>query len=403
MVWQRLVGAVSLLALVGAALYYGFSPSPVLVDSAKVTRGPLQVTVEQEGKTRVVDRYIIASPVAGRLRRIELDVGDAVVQDQVVATLIPAVSAVLDARSRATAQAQLEVARASLRAAEERVQAAAADAEFAEGELVRLRNLQASGAESVERLQLTEANARRTAAQHRSAKFAVDVAKFEVKVAEAALQSYASESEEAYGNRVTLHSPVSGRVLKLFRESETTVRAGENLIELGDPSTLEVEVDVLSADAVRIQPNSRVLLTRWGGQEPLEARVQRIEPTAFTKISALGVEEQRVLTICDITSKTAEREKLGDGYRVEAAFVLWESDDVLQVPSGALFRHQGEWAVFAVDTDNRAARRKVGIDHRSALAAEVVEGLQEGDVVVLHPDRDIEDGVLLEIHGRPTR
>jgi HlyD family secretion protein len=220
----------------------------------------------------------------------------------------------------------------------------------------------------------------------------VDVARHELEAAESALAYSAATPAGEPAERVLVRSPIDGRVLKVQRECEGPVRTGEVLLALGDPSRLEVEVDVLSADAVRIRPGTRVLFDRWGGDEPLEGMVRRVEPVGFTKVSALGVEEQRVLVIADFTSPAERWERLGDGYRVEARFVLWHADDVLQVPASSLFRHGDGWAVFAVE-EGRAVRRPLRVGQRTGLAAQVLEGLAEGDVVVVHPSDEVADGV----------
>jgi len=200
-----------------------------------------------------------------------------------------------------------------------------------------------------------------------------------------------------YGKKVLIKSPVNGHVLKINHESEGVVQAGETLVEIGDPKMLEVEVDVLSADAVRISPGTPVLFERWGGKEPLKGKVRVVEPTGFTKISALGVEEQRVLVISDIISPMEKWTQLGDGYRVEAGFILWEAEGVLQVPSSALFRYENGWAVFVMK-NKKALLRKVKLGRRNGLNAQVTSGLIEGNTVITHPDSSIEDGTSVTPH-----
>ncbi len=388
--WRRQFGFLVLALMIAAGLTYGYMPKPVPVDVAHVRRGGLQVTVEEEGKTRVIDRFVLSAPVPGFARRVELDVGDAVTAGQVVAQLEPLRSTVLDPRSRAVAEAQLAAAGAALQVTQETALAAAADADIAETELKRVARLRELGDVSQEALDQAEAQARQTQAARRSAEFSVEVARYEVEAAETSLRYSAAENTANPRETVEIRAPVAGCVLHVHDESERVVTAGAPLIEIGDPRALEVEVDVLSADAVRIRPGTRVLYERWGGGPPLEGRVQLVEPVGFTKISALGVEEQRVLVIADIVSPPDQWERLGDGYRVEASFVLWESDDVLQIPSSALFRQGDGWAVFTVEGE-RAVRRPVEVGHRSGIMAEVVSGLLEGQVVIPHPDDTIED------------
>jgi HlyD family secretion protein len=393
---HRYLGLILLVVLLAAAMVYGFWPRPVAVDVAAIARAPLQVTVEEEGKTRVVDRFVISAPVPGYVRRIELKVGDPVSQGQVVAEIEPLRSVILDPRSRAEAQARVAAAEAALKAAQEDVQAAQAEADYAAGQLQRLRALFPKGYVSVEAMQQAEAAARRTAARRTSAQFAVQVAKFDLEAARTALRYSVAQNEHKALEEAPVRAPVQGRVLKVKHESEGVVQAGEALLEIGDPASLEIEVDLLSADAVRVSPGTRVLFERWGGEGPLEGRVRRVEPVGFTKVSALGVEEQRVLVIADITSPAEKWQRLGDGYRVEARFILWEGDNVLQVPASALFRHGQQWAVF-VAKNGRAHLQPVQVGHRSGLAAEIVSPLKQGDVVVLHPDDSLADGTRISL------
>ena len=355
---RRTIGLVLLAVALAAALFWGFRPRPVPVETGAVTRGPLAVTVEEEGRTRVRDRFEVSAPVPGYLRRITLDAGDTVARDQVIAELDPLPSTVLDPRARAEAEARVASAEFALDAAEEKAAAAVAEASRAEHEYARRKQLHESGGISQEDVDTAELLARRMAAERRSAAFAVEVARFELEAARTALRYSAAESDAPRNEQVRIRAPVAGRVLKIVRRSEGVVAAGETLIEIGDPNALEVEVDVLSSDAVRIAPGALVRFWRWGGEGDLLGRVRVVEPAGFTKISALGVEEQRVWVIADLTSPPEQWQRLGDGYRVEASFVLWQGEDVLQVPAGALFRQGDEWAAF-VFANGRAARRTV--------------------------------------------
>jgi HlyD family secretion protein len=393
---SRYLGLIVLVLLVVAAIVYGLWPRPVSVDVATVKRGALQVTVDEEGKTRVVDRFVISAPVPGYVRRIELKVGDAVKREDVLVKIEPLRSVILDPRSRAEAQAQVAAAQAALLAAQEDVEAAQAEADYAAAQLQRYRLLVPKGYVSLEALQQAEAAARRTRARHTSAEFAVQVAKHELEAARTALRYSVAQGEKRATEEALVRSPVDGRVLKVARESEGVVQAGEPLLEIGDPDSLEVVVDVLSADAVRISPGTRVLFERWGGGAALEGWVRRVEPVGFTKISALGVEEQRVLVLADFASPVEQWRRLGDGYRVEAKFILWESYDVLRVPTSALFRHRDDWTVFVVE-NGRARLRPIKLGQRGGLAAEVLSPLREGDLVVVHPDDLIEDSTRISV------
>jgi HlyD family secretion protein len=381
-----------------AALAWGFWPGPVPVEGVPVVRAPLRVTVEEEGRTRVKDRFIISAPVAGYLQRIRLEVGDAVTQGQTLAVMEPLRPEVLDPRSRARAEAQVAAAQAALKSAEEQVVSARAEDVYAQAEYRRKQKLLKDALVSQGDLDQAQTLARQAAAAKRSAEFAVEVARFDLEAAQTALQySIAGNGDEGKDTQdtVMLRAPVTSRVLAIHHESEGVVVTGEDLLEIGDPAALEVAVDVLSADAVRIRPGSAVQLQRWGGEQPLDAVVRIVEPSGFTKISALGVEEQRVWVIADITSPREQWQQLGDGYRVEAHFILWEEDDVLQLPASALFRHADGWAVFAI-RDGRARRVTVQTGQSNGIVTQVLSGIEAGEIVIVHPDDRIEDGVRVD-------
>jgi HlyD family secretion protein len=382
--------------LVLAAIVYGFIPGPVMVDASPVVRDTLRVTVNEEGRTRVKDRFVVSAPVAGYLRRIVLRVGDSVEQGMIVAELEPMRSDVLDPRSRAQATARVAAAEASLEAARENARAAVSDAGFALSEFQRLSKLcQIECVVTENELERAEAQARRSEANRRSAEFAVEVARFELEAARTALDYSAAQPAGTAAERVQVLTPVQGQVLGLQRESEGVVAAGQPLLEIGDPGALEVIVDLLSTDAVKVEPDTRVLFERWGGEGVLEGRVRVVEPVGFTKVSALGVEEQRVWVVVDLTSPPQLWQRLGDGYRVEASFILWEGSDILQIPSSALFRHAGEWTVFVI-ADERAERRTVTLGRRSTLRSQILSGVSEREEVILHPDESIESGTRVQ-------
>ncbi|MFA5353518.1 MAG: efflux RND transporter periplasmic adaptor subunit [Thermodesulfovibrionales bacterium] len=386
---NRWIIVIVIAAVVMGVIVYGFMPRPAAVDLVKVSRGPMQVTVEEEGETRVKDRFVLSAPVAGFMRRILLQVGDPVVKGQAVVELEPPRSAVPDPRSRAAAEAAVSSAEAALRAAQENARARAADAEYAATKKERTEKLFAEGYASKNSMDLAVSDAKRAGASLLSAEATVKSARFELEKARTALLYSA---EPGRGSRVSVSSPVSGVVLKRHRESEGMVNSGEPLIDIGDPARLEVQVEVLSADAVKIRPGTPVLFERWGGDSALSGKVRVVEPAGFTKVSSLGVEEQRTLVIADITSLPQEWRSLGDNYRVEARFIIWEAGNVLQVPAGALFRTgEGGWAVFIV-RGNRAELRKVRPGQRNGLTAEVVSGLAKGEIVISHPDESIRDG-----------
>lgn len=388
--WRRWIWGSLLLAAIAAALIWAFMPPPVLVELAPVIRGPLRVTVEEEGRTRIKDRYVVSAPMTGTARRIELEVGDAVRRGQVLTHLDPLSSSILDPRQRAEAQAQLAAAESRRQAAQENARSAEAEAHYWEEELKRLQELYERGIIPRAQVDHAESQAQQSRARQRSALFSIQVARAEVEAARSAL-SYSAAAGATTGEALAIRSPVTGQVLKVHRENAGVVSAGEALIEIGNPDSLEVEVELLSADAVRLKPGTRVLLQSWGGSGPLEARVRTIEPIGFTKTSALGVEEQRVLIIADFVSPPAQWRRLGHGYRVEASFVLWEADHVLQVPGSALFRSGEGWAVFVVE-QGIARLRRVQLGQRSSVAAEIRSGLREGEKMVMHPGDNVSDG-----------
>lgn len=381
-------GAIALIAMV--ALLTTLREQPVWVDVATVSRQPLEVTIVEEGRTRVQDRFVVSAPVAGYVRRIELEVGERVAQGQLLTRLEPLRSEVLDARSRAEAEAMVAAAQASLAAAEQQVAAVQADQQLAASELKRIAQLAEKQLVSQDVLQQTQAAAARTDAALRSARFGVDVARHQLQAARTRVSVSAASSGAASTDLVDIVAPVSGAVLQRLRQSEGVVAPGQSLLELGDPTALEVEVDVQSFDAVRIQPGTEVRLTGWGG-EPLQAIVRTVEPVGFTKVSALGVEEQRVHVVLDITAPPEQWALLGDGYRVDAHFILWRGEDVLVVPESALFRRGDLHYVFVVDGDI-ARERVVETGNSDGFRIAVRSGLEEGEQVVRHPDNSLSSG-----------
>ncbi len=376
---------------VAAGLVYGFMPRAVPVDLAEVKRAPLAVTVEEEGKTRVRERYLVSAPVAGYVSRIGLKAGDAVAAGQKLAVIEPARSVALDPRSRAQAQAQVSAAQAALAAAQANARAASAAAQLAQQELARAETLRQSNFVSAQALDSARTSETRTRAVEQATQHAVRVARFDLEMARAAVSSTAGLQSGGAAEVVQVNAPVAAHVLRLLHESEGAVATGQPLLEIGNPDTLEVEVEVLSTHAVKIAPGSKVILDRWGGEQAVAGRVRVVEPSGFTKISALGVEEQRVRVIVDFTSPREAWQRLGDGYRVEARFVLWEGKDVLQLPTSALFRHGEGWAVFALD-GKRARLTPVETGQRAGLATQVLSGLAAGARVVSHPDDTLSDG-----------
>jgi len=374
-------------------LAYAFRPQPVLVDLVTVSRGPLLVTVDEEGETRVRDVFVLSAPIAGRTRRIESEAGDLVVAGEtVVVEIEPADPALLDVRSEQEAAAEVRAAGASMTLAAAELDAAEAELHFAEHEMERAGHLREQGT-------LSERGFDEAQRAHRTARAAVATAR-------AALQARSFELDRARARLVSpldaqpggdecacisVHAPVTGRVLRVLHESAGVVLAGQPLIEVGDPRELEIVTDLLSADAVRIEPEQRVLIEEWGGDQALEGRVRRIEPYGFTKVSALGIEEQRVNVVIDFVSPAERWHRLGHGYRVEVRIVLLEKQDVVKVPLTALFRNGESWSVF-VEENGFARRRGVERGSISGLEAEILGGLEVGERIVLYPSDRVMDG-----------
>jgi HlyD family secretion protein len=377
-------------ALLIAVIAWSFRPQPIPVDLGAVHRGSLRVTIDEDGMTRVRERYIVSAPLAGRLRRVELEPGDAVAARRtVLATFLPATPALLDARTRAETEARMKAAQAARDQARVAVQRARDELAFGQSELTRQRQLAKSSAITEERLAAFELEARTKEAQLKAAELGLQASEHDLEAARAVLQQVVAAPASA-GGALTLRSPINGIVLRVHQESEAMVPAGTPLIEVGSPDQLEVVADLLSTDAVKVQSGFAVLIDGWGGETTLSGRVRLVEPAGFTKVSALGVEEQRVNVLVDFDDTRGKQ--LGDGYRVEVSVIVWERDGVLKIPTSALFRLGNDWAVFAV-RDGKARQTAVEIGHRNAIEAELRSGLSEGDRVIIHPGDTIEDGV----------
>lgn len=380
----------------------GFLPRALPVELAQVTRGPLRVTVDEDGRTRIRERYVVSALLGGQLRRIELRPGDCVVAGEtLIATLEPLPPQLLDTRTREQLEARVHAAEAQVQSAGARMEHTRAADEFARIEHARSATLLEQGATSRQEVDRAREAARAAAEELRAAGFARQIAGFELEQARAALLRTSLDSNAGHcESAMHIKSPISGRVLRVFHEDAAVVPATTRLVEVGDPSDLEVEVDVLSSDAVRIRPGARCFFEHWGGELPLEGRVRVVEPAGFLKISALGVEEQRVNVILDFQTPAEQRTTLGDAYRVEARIVVWESNDVSTVPVGALFRKGQDWAAFTM-ADGRARLTSVQIGHSDGRRTEVVSGLKAGDAVIMHASDKIGDGV--RVRSRQVR
>lgn len=393
---KRALLLLALLAVAGFAVF-ALRPKPTAVTIARAVRGPLRVTVEEEGETRVRQRYILGAPVAGRLERIALEEGDAVTAGQVLARLDPAP---LDPRGREQAEAHLATVRAEQREAEAQVARERAALAEARRQLARSERLAREKVIATEELDAARTAERTAQSSLEAALFHARAAAHDVDSARAALLD-SQLGTPAGGKALQLRSPVSGRVLRVCEECEKVVPAGAELIEVGDPGALEVVVDVLSSDAVQIRPGAPMLLDPVGapaGQAALHGRVRVVAPSGFTKVSPLGVEEQRVNVIGDLLDPPG---RLGDRYRVEVRIVLWESGDVLKIPAGALFRNPGAegWSVFVVQA-GRTRRQAVQLGHRNPDEVEILSGLQPGAEVVVYPGDAVQDGARVRSLGK---
>jgi HlyD family secretion protein len=381
-IWKKLTYVVLVLGVAGLMVFV-LAPSAIQVEVARVERGPLRVTIDEDGEARAHDRFVIAAPVTGQLSRVELHDGDRVARGQIVAILTPLP---LGQREHAELVARVRAAEALKREADETVERAGADYDQARRELARATRLAQGGLVSQQSLEQANNDEISKATQLEAAKFKAQAAASDVSFARAGLIAVSGSGD---ANRIVkLRSPVPGSVLRVIEKSERVMDAGAPILVLGDPAKLEVVVDLLSTDAVKVKTGAPALIEGWGGDQPILARVRTVEPSAFTKVSALGIEEQRVNVIADLLEFNP---RLGDGYRVEARIIVWETQSALKAPSSALFRRGNRWAVFVVEA-GRARRKEVEMGHRTPSETEVLAGLDEGDDVILHPTNDIDEG-----------
>ena len=386
---RKLLAWVIVAGLAGA-VFYALQPRPVEVEVGVVQNGPLTVYVSEEGKTRVRNRYVVAAPVAGSMQRVVLKPGDKVESGKTVLTRIePAISPLLDTRARMQAQANVDAATAARSRANENIEMARTGLKYAQANWDRIKNNTDKGTVSDTDRDTFEREAEMKAREVRSAEFALQVADYELAQAKAALLQIEKPAEG--GASIDVRAPVNGVVLRVQQESATIVAPGAPILEIGDPTDLEIEAEILSRDAVAIQLGAEVTVEQWGGDEPAKARVRRVEPAAFTKVSALGVEEQRVLVLSDFVVQTSALKSLGDRYRVEVRVAVWHSDKTLLVPSGALFREGSEWKTFLFDNGNaKVVTVKAG--RTDGKLTQVLEGLKAGDEVLMHPPDTVKDG-----------
>ena len=381
--------------LVAAAVFWSAQPKPIVVETAQIEMGPLSVMISEQGKTRARERYTVAAPIGGLLTRTSLQNGDRVEAGQLLVQIMPAP---IDSRARAIAEADLATARARAQQFVAEVKAARSMRDEAKAEAERRKQLHAKGLIGAEtRDQYAQAavaaeNGLASAiAAERAARAAVASARARLLGEGGAAAAFVDGSEG-----VAVYAPVAGQILRVHEESQRVVSSGAPLFDLGGVAGLELVIDLLTEEAVQVRPGNRVVVSAWGGAVPLIATVRYVEPGAFTKISTLGVEEQRVNVIADLNDAEPS---LGAGYRIEAAIEVWANDQVLRVPNSALFRRQGQWQAFAV-VGGVAEAVEVSLGHRGVDSSEVLEGLAEGDVVVVFPPEGLTDGASVTGHER---
>lgn len=387
----------------GAAIWWALRPQPVEVDVATIAAGPFEVLVEEDGVTRIRDVFTVSAPVAGALQRPPRRVGDEVRADETILAVIePSAPGFLDLRSERVGEAALEAARAAVSLGEAQLRQAQAEQAFAESDLARAIELSRREAISARSLDQARLAAQTAATAVASAEAALEVRRRELASAQATLIQPGAVTRTAASCCINVRSPVDGRVLRVHVDSAQVVPAGAPLVEVGDPGDLEVVVDLLSRDAVRVAPGAEARIEGWGGEASLAARVARMEPTAVTKVSALGIEEQRVRAVLAFEGDRADGGRLGHNFRVVTRIVAWRGDDIVAVPLGALFRRGDSWAAFVVE-DGRARLRRVEIGERNNQRAQVLAGLAAGDRIVLHPGDGVADGVPVAERGETSR
>lgn len=395
-VWLKRIG-IGLVALaIAGGFYYALREKPALVDVASVEEGRMTITIREEGTTRVRDVYTVSAPIAGHLSRTVLEEGDPVkAGSTVVASIHPLDPPLIDRRTEAELLAARDAARAAVALAEVELKRAETAFKLASTELERALKLFEPRVISESALQKVQNEVEMQRAQVEAARATIGVRQAELASAEARLIQPEAAGADGEGCCVNLYAPVDGVVLGVLAKSEQAVAVGTRIAEIGDPSRLEVVVDLLSADATRVKPGASTRIVDWGGEQALVATVRRIEPAAFTKVSALGIEEQRVNAVIDLQENDG---RLGHGYRVAAELTIWECLRCVQVPIGALFRDGNDWNVFRVEGD-RLRRAKVTIGRMNSAVAEVREGLSPGDVVVVHPSDTVDEGTLVEVRA----
>lgn len=387
---RTLIWMIVLLAMILAGAM-AMIRKPVDVEFATVTEGPLLVSVQEDGKTRIREKYVVSAPVAGRISRIELHAGDDVEGDNTLLAIIqPSAPEMLDARSRAQAEARVQSAEAALRRAGSNSEQAKINFELDKTKFGRAERL-LHKAISQDEYDIAKTEFLASSQAIKSAKFDTEIAKFELQMAQAASSQFAENEADSSVKPFELRAPIDGKVLRVFQESSSVVSVGTPLLELGDPANLEIEIDVLSTDAVRIKPGAELTIEHWGGGLPLHGNVQMIEPAAFTKVSSLGVEEQRVNIIADFDETPERIASLGDGYRIEGRITIDELSNALLIPNSALFRYRRQWNVMKI-VDDKAEMQPVTIGMQNETHAQISEGLKQGERVIVYPSEEVQSG-----------
>ncbi len=392
-----------ILPLIAAALLVlliiALKPSPTAVNSAAIQAAEFIESVSEEGRTRLRDTYTVSAPIAGYLQRVQVEPGDEVELGEAIFRMEPLPAPGSDARSLEQARENLAAARARRDSAEANLATARADADLAASEYERYRELHQRGLAPTAEMERARASRDRQQAAAQAAEHAVTVAAYEIESARAVVEIAGGQRSPDEQLELEMRAPVSGVVLTRHRCCEGPIGAGEPVLDVGNLNDLEVQVDLLSMMATRVRPDMPVRLTGWGGDQVLEALVRRVEPAGFTRVSALGVDEQRVPVIIDFAQPEQAWRHLGVGYRVEAEFLLWRGEQVIQAPTSALFRRDGQWQVFVIER-NRARLRPVEVGRTSGLMAQILEGLDPGEKVITHPSERLRDGSRVESTGR---
>ncbi len=387
---KAIIWSLVLIATV-AGLYFAFQPKPIPVDMATIDIGPLEVTVGDEGRTRIREVYEVSAPVTGRVLRLEIAAGDQVVKGKTELVVIqPGDPTFLDRRNRAQAESTAKAAQAAFKFAEADLARTKAEFDFTRTELERAKKLASQKNLSAQGLDRALLDFKKAGAAMATSQATLSMRRYEWEATKAALIDPSGSTRDKDLKTVTVFAPIDGRVLRLLRESEAIVQAGTPLMELGNSNDLEVVVDLLSNDAVKVRPGAPVSIIDWGGEGEIRGKVRLIEPYGFSKISALGIEEQRVNVVIDLLTADPVKLGLGHGFRVNTKIQVWKNDQVLRAPLSGLFRYANNWAAFVVE-GGKAVLKNLTLGRRNAQFAEIISGLKEGDEIILYPGDRVDE------------